>query len=277
MTSWVRLWHDMPTDPKFRTIARASKQPLPVVIAIFTFILTDASANESERGRTTASDEDIASAFDLEESDVCLVRQAMQGRVLDGDILAGWEKRQPKREDNSAERAKAWREKNKPNVKTERSRTQPNAAERPDTDTDTDTEKKEVILSPKGAPKPKNGSRLSDDFVLPKAWGNWALENINGATVEVIRSQADQFKDYWTGKAGAAARKVDWEATWRNWMRNAKINTRSPPSQQRSVVTVLDELISNMDAANVLQSDESSLGSSQDAFYLAAPDSEGES
>lgn len=148
MTSWVRLWHDMPTDPKFRTIARAAKQPLPTVVAVFTFLLADASANENERGRTTATDEDIASAFDLEESDVSAIKKAMQGRVLDGDMLAGWSKRQPKKEDNSAERAKAWRASKQEENATERSRTIANDQERPDAETDTDQNQKEIPPSP---------------------------------------------------------------------------------------------------------------------------------
>lgn len=152
MTSWVRLWHDMPTDPKFRTIARAAKQPLPTVVAVFTFLLADASANENERGRTTATDEDIASAFDIEEADVAAIKNAMQGRVLDGDMLAGWAKRQPKKEDDSATRAKAWREKKQAENADERSRTLPNDQERPDAETEAD--KNQIKKAP---PSPQGG------------------------------------------------------------------------------------------------------------------------
>lgn len=161
MTSWVRLWHDMPTDPKFRTIARAAKQPLPTVVAVFTFILADASANESERGRTTATDEDIASAFDIEETDVVAIKAAMQGRVLDGDMLAGWDKRQPKKEDNSAERAKAWREKKQADAAGERLRTLTNANERPDAETDTDQNQKEKFPP---SPPPGEGRELFEQL-----------------------------------------------------------------------------------------------------------------
>ena len=139
MTSWLRLWHDMPTDPKFRTISKVSKQPLCAVLAMYTFLLVDAS-NATERGRTHANDEDVASAIDLEINQVRVIREAMQGRVLDGNYLTGWEKRQPKREDNSSERSKTWREEQKNRKETERNRTQPNAEKRPDTDTDTDTD-----------------------------------------------------------------------------------------------------------------------------------------
>ena len=33
---------------------------------------------------------------------------------------------------------------------------------------------------------------------------------------------ADAFRDYWIAVAGAKGRKLDWPATWRNWIRNQK-------------------------------------------------------
>lgn len=69
---------------------------------------------------------------------------------------------------------------------------------------------------PKASPR---GSRLPDDWHLPKDWGDWAVSE--GWAPDAIRSEADKFRDYWIGKAGAAAKKVDWQATWRNWMRNS--------------------------------------------------------
>lgn len=76
-------------------------------------------------------------------------------------------------------------------------------------------------LAPQAASKRKLGTRLPNEWVLPQGWGRWALEEVTGATVEVIRSQADQFKDYWISKTGSGATKMDWEATWRNWIRTA--------------------------------------------------------
>jgi hypothetical protein len=117
--SWLRLWHDMANDPKWRTIARASKQPIPSVIAVYIHILTEASLAD-ERGRTQPNAEDLASALDIEVDSVEAILVAMEGRVIDSGRVSGWEKRQPIREDNSAIRAKEWRE---------RTRTQPNARE----------------------------------------------------------------------------------------------------------------------------------------------------
>ena len=139
---WLRLWHDMPNDPKWRTIARVSGQRIGDVMSVYLHVLVCAS-NATERGRTQSLVcEDVATALDLETSQVEAILGAMQGRVLDGDAVRGWAKRQPMREDGAAERAKAWRERNK-----EASRTQANASERKrtlDTDTDTDADTEEA-------------------------------------------------------------------------------------------------------------------------------------
>lgn len=65
------------------------------------------------------------------------------------------------------------------------------------------------------------GTRLDSSWQLPKAWGEWVLQNLVGWTVETIRQQADMFRDYWSAQPGAKGRKTDWLATWRNWMRKA--------------------------------------------------------
>lgn len=142
MTDWVRLWHDMPTDPKWRVVARKSGQPLACVIAVFNLLMVSASQNADARGTLQGWDsEDAAAALDMEPADVAAIVSAMQGKVLDGERLTGWDKRQPKREDGTAgERKAAWkaREDAKKNA-SERDGTHRNA---PETETETETEKK---------------------------------------------------------------------------------------------------------------------------------------
>lgn len=96
---WLRLWHDMPTDPKWRTIARVSEQSIALVQAVYVHMLVTASRNVT-RGHVDVTTEDLASALDVTEDQIQRVLSAMQGRVLDGDYLTGWEKRQPKKEDS---------------------------------------------------------------------------------------------------------------------------------------------------------------------------------
>ena len=96
---WLRLWHDMPNDPKWRTVARVSKQPVSLVLSVFLHLMVDASRNVT-RGHANVTHEDLASALDCDEQQISAILEAMQGRVLDGMNLLGWEKRQPKREDS---------------------------------------------------------------------------------------------------------------------------------------------------------------------------------
>jgi uncharacterized protein YdaU (DUF1376 family) len=43
------------------------------------------------------------------------------------------------------------------------------------------------------------------------------------------QDMASRFRDYWCAVAGEKGRKVDWDATWRNWVRNEK--ARQIPAQ----------------------------------------------
>ena len=119
--SWLRLWHDMPNDPKWRTIARVSKQPIALVIATYIHILVSASQNVT-RGHIDVTTEDIASALDCELLQIDSIIEAMQGRVIHQGVLSGWDSRQVKREDSgndetgsksAAERKREQREREK--------------------------------------------------------------------------------------------------------------------------------------------------------------------
>jgi hypothetical protein len=50
-----------------------------------------------------------------------------------------------------------------------------------------------------------------------------------------IRRQADRFRDFWVAKAGKDAAKMNWEATWRNWIRRA-LDDRPPAAKGASNV-----------------------------------------
>lgn len=172
--SWLRLWHDMPNDPKWRTIARKSKQGIGDVIAVYLHVLVNASSasettgnagvtqgSATERGRIkNLCADDIASSLDLDIEQVEQILAAMQGKVLDGDFVTGWAKRQPKREDDSAARVKAFREKKRAEKAATEGKesskettgnagvTQGNA---PDKDPDTDLKDKTTLLDRAGA------------------------------------------------------------------------------------------------------------------------------
>jgi len=216
----------MISDPKWRVIARKSQTTVPEVVSVSLCLLTSASDGD-DRGMFTITTEDVAACLDMDEGRVVAILDAMQGRFIEGQSIINWEKRQPKREDGAAERAKAWRE---------RKRTQTNANERPDTDTDTDTEKKVVTsVTTRQPPKQKatrngNPSRSLSEIIAdnngapPAEWGEWANQEF-GWDGERISAEWNEFgPDFWLTdncRKYDGGRKADWFATWRNHCRKA--------------------------------------------------------
>lgn len=97
------------------------------------------------------------------------------------------------------------------------------------------TQKKPTPPLPAGASPPKSvGSRLPGDWVLPARWGEWAMSERPDLDREAVRRIAASFADHWHAKAGADARKVDWEATWRNWVRREKRMSAKPPDAREA-------------------------------------------
>lgn len=107
---WFRHWRGLMTDPKFKTIARLSGEPLVYVLGVYN-ILLESACDATERGVTTCDADDVASALDIETSSVIAILDAMQEKVLDGKLLTGWESRQPIKEDSSTERTQKYRAK----------------------------------------------------------------------------------------------------------------------------------------------------------------------
>ena len=138
---WLRLWTETPNDPKFRSIAKLSGQHITVVLSVFMHMLCCAK-NSSEQGTLIGwVDDDIAAALDLDPEQVGAIRTAMQGKILDGDVMKSWEKRQPNRDDDSRERVAKYRAKEKPVTQCNANVTDVTQGNAPETETETETEK----------------------------------------------------------------------------------------------------------------------------------------
>jgi hypothetical protein len=77
----------------------------------------------------------------------------------------------------------------------------------------------------------KLGTRLPDDFWPSPEMFEWFRKNcpnVDGKTEHA------QFRDWWHAKPGKDGRKLDWPATWRNWMRTAEKRSqpRTRPGQR---------------------------------------------
>ena len=91
----------------------------------------------------------------------------------------------------------------------------------------------DVCLPPTPAPAPattpapyssspakrgERGTRVPEDFTITAKMREWANKEIPGFNID---TETPQFIDYWKGVSGNKGVKLDWVATWRNWMRNS--------------------------------------------------------
>ena len=79
----------------------------------------------------------------------------------------------------------------------------------------------------------KRATRLPADWAPTPdqiAWARSERKDINPAT------EASKFRDYWIAKAGKDAAKLDWDATWRNWVRNAKAAAKAVNGFERAEI-----------------------------------------
>lgn len=78
---------------------------------------------------------------------------------------------------------------------------------------------------------------------LPEEWEAWCIEKRADLKPTEVW---ERFRDYWTAVPGAKGRKLDWEATWRNWCRNEKpgaaqqAGTEKYRAQARRVIDLLN-------------------------------------
>ena len=67
--------------------------------------------------------------------------------------------------------------------------------------------------------KQSRGTRLPKDWTPSEEQIAFCKEHRKELHPMVV---ADSFRDYWVAQAGAKGVKLDWDATWRNWVRNQR-------------------------------------------------------
>ena len=70
--------------------------------------------------------------------------------------------------------------------------------------------------------KSPRGTALPETWTLPDDWKTWAEKERPDVDPQTA---ADSFRDFWIAKPGKEGRKTDWQATWRNWVRNQRAPT----------------------------------------------------
>jgi hypothetical protein len=86
--------------------------------------------------------------------------------------------------------------------------------------------------------KNKRGSRLASDFCFTKEWEDFCQQT--RPELSPVKT-FDQFKDYWIAQAGQKGVKLDWFATWRNWVRSTSAPKQNPYDVVRLTVPSKNE------------------------------------
>jgi len=211
---WCRLYGEMLDDPKVGTLNDAEYRTWIELL----LVATKADANGSTKITPQSLD------WVLRRNASVTLQVLLQRELVTLDetgviVINAWEDRQ-KRSDSSAERVKKFREKQRLSSSKE-DVTLPKR----------DANGLEKIREEKIREEPlKAEARASR---LPADW------KPNESDVSFCRKErpdllpddvANQFRDYWIAQPGAKGKKTDWQATWRNWVRNQ----RSPNGPRQS-------------------------------------------
>lgn len=107
---FVRFWHSVPNNPKFRVVAKRSGQSISDVLAVYVHMMVEADLGSPRGTIKQWDDESVGAALDLTERQVMDIRDAMQGKLLDVDRLIDWRKIRPPATDDLRPFPGAWLE-----------------------------------------------------------------------------------------------------------------------------------------------------------------------
>lgn len=85
----------------------------------------------------------------------------------------------------------------------------------------------------------KRGSRIPADFGISEPMREWAESKAIDLNIEL---ETEKFVNYWQSASGQKGVKMDWVATWRNWMLNAMEYRKNGANQTNRTSTNREKL-----------------------------------
>ena len=216
---WFRLYSEFAHDPKIQMLSEAMQRRYVMLMCL-----------RCSEVLETLHETEIAFQLRLSTEELEQTKQLFISKnFIDKHWnLLNWDKRQFVSDSSTMRVAKHRSKKKQVSNVVETLQKRPSNAI--DTDTDTESDTKKV--------NNKRGSRLAQDWFLSKSMGDWATQERPDLDV---RQVAEQFKDYWVAQAGQKGVKLDWDATWRNWVRNTKAVKPNPYDIGRITVASKNE------------------------------------
>jgi len=203
---WFRLYSDFIYDEKIEFISLEDQRHFVFILCMKNLGLIDKEYSSPEMHRVVARRLGLyGEAFDSAK------KRLVESALIKSDWQpTNWNKRQfvSDTDPTHAERQRKYRErlKNK-----DSDVTRDVTVTVLDTESDTDKDIKPIVKA----------SRLPTDWKLSLEYQEAAL-SIRNIDLSELADVAGAFKDYWIAVPGAKGVKLDWLATWRNWVRRAK-------------------------------------------------------
>lgn len=221
---WFRVYAEIVDDEKLRLLAFEDRWHFISILACKAGGIIDEGGSLLRRKVAVKLGLDVSS---FEE----VARRLAEVELIDFDTLQprAWDRRQHK-SDTSTERVREHRERLK--------RFRNVSVTPPETETETETEaeteiktlREESAISTaetRVTARSPVGSRLPSDFPTDSEI-DWCRQERPDLDVQFIR---EKFRDYWCGIPGAKGRKLDWPATWRNFVRSEMAPRRAQPAR----------------------------------------------
>jgi len=215
--TYIRVHDGMPDHPKIEPLSDAAFRLLVILWCWCSRHLTDGKINEAvwvKRGTAKARRELIAAGVveRIDEQTVSL-HDYLEHQRSAAEVAELKEKRRLAGAKGGQARAQAHAQASAKQVLKQ-------TGSKVQASTETDTEELTTVSSSR--PR-KRGTRLSADWRPSPELREWTLQRLNQATAAL---ELEKFRNYWTAKSGSGATKLDWEATWRNWV--LTVNSQTP-------------------------------------------------
>jgi hypothetical protein len=198
---WFRLYHEFADDPKVQSMSEPMQRRLVMLFC--------SRCKEETLPETLRAFHWRIGMAELAETKALFIAN---GFIDEDWNLLNWKRRQFL-SDSSTERVRNYRARLKNSTLEQDETLQKRLRNGNVTAPDTDTEQKQI----KKQPSPR-GSRIPENFSVTSEHRRFASEHQLPDPDTLI----ENFKDYWSAKAGKDSVKVDWDATFRTWMRNAQ-------------------------------------------------------
>jgi len=201
---WFRLYSEFAHDPKVQMLSEAMQRRYVMLLCLRCSETLETLQETEIAFQLRLSDKE------LEETKLLFISKKFIDKQWN---LLNWDKRQFVSDSSTMRVAKHRQKKKQASNATETLQERPSNA----IDTETDTDKKQKNR--------KVGSRLSKDLLFT---GEWLLFCKQERPDLQPQRTFEQFKDYWVAQPGQKGVKLDWDATWRNWVRNTNAPKQNP-------------------------------------------------